>query len=293
MRIGFIGAGKAGFTLGKYLVLKLNDSRIAGTFSETITVSGYYSRNEESARKAAAFTNTRCYKNLNEIVCESDVLMLTVPDGTIEHIWNKIKTFDIKGKIICHCSGAMASNIFSGVTEAGAFGYSIHPMYAISSKTKSYQEMGTCCFTVEGDAEWRNRIRDFIALLGNECIILSKENKIKYHAASVFASNLVNGLYGTAVNLLEQCGFQKQQAENALAPLFIGNAFHIEQAGPMNGLTGPIERNDTETVKKHLAVLEGTEQEIYKSVSLAVVSLAKEKHPDRDYQLMENLLKGF
>lgn len=30
---------------------------------------------------------------------------------------------------------------FSGITEAGAFGYSIHPMYAISSKYESYKEL--------------------------------------------------------------------------------------------------------------------------------------------------------
>ena len=81
----------------------------------------------ESAKEAAAFTNTEAFDDLKKIVCASDVLILTVPDGRIEAVWDSIKAFDIKGKLICHCSGAMTSNIFSGVTEAGAFGYSIHP----------------------------------------------------------------------------------------------------------------------------------------------------------------------
>ena len=48
MRIGFIGAGKVGFTLGKYLEQKLNKEEIQKNLPETVTVSGYYSRQVES-----------------------------------------------------------------------------------------------------------------------------------------------------------------------------------------------------------------------------------------------------
>ena len=41
MRIGFIGAGKVGFTLGKYLEQKLNKEEIQKNLPETVTVSGY------------------------------------------------------------------------------------------------------------------------------------------------------------------------------------------------------------------------------------------------------------
>ena len=50
MRIGFIGAGKVGFTLGKYLEQKLNKEEIQKNLPETVTVSGYYSRQVESAK---------------------------------------------------------------------------------------------------------------------------------------------------------------------------------------------------------------------------------------------------
>ena len=264
MRIGFIGAGKVGFTLGKYLEQKLNKEEIQKNLPETVTVSGYYSRQVESAKEAAAFTNTEAFDDLKKIVCASDVLMLTVPDGRIEAVWDSIK----------------------------AFGYSIHPMYAISSTTKSYREMQKCFFTVEGAEEWGNKLCRFIRLLGNDCVLLSTENKTKYHAAAVFASNLVNGLYGSAVSLLEDCGFEEKQAEQALVPLFMGNASHIAEDGPVAGLTGPIERNDTTTVKKHLNVLDANEKHIYISVSGAVLALAEQKYPNRDYSEMKKILSG-
>lgn len=152
--------------------------------------------------------------------------------------------------------------------------------------------MQKCFFTVEGAEEWGNKLCRFIRLLGNDCVLLSTENKTKYHAAAVFASNLVNGLYGSAVSLLEDCGFEEKQAEQALVPLFMGNASHIAEDGPVAGLTGPIERNDTTTVKKHLNVLDANEKHIYISVSGAVLALAEQKYPDRDYSEMKEILSG-
>ena len=290
MRIGFIGAGKVGFTFGRYIAEKSGLVKEKTDGALCLEVGGYFSTSRQSAELAAQFTETCVYDSLEQLCEYSEVIFLTVPDGQIGEVWKSIKDLDIRGRIICHASGAMTSDIFSGITEAGAFGYSIHPMYAISSKTKSYREMQKCFFTVEGDEEWGNKICRFIRLLGNDCVLLSTENKTKYHAAAVFASNLVNGLYGSAVSLLEDCGFEKKQAERALVPLFMGNASHIAEDGPVAGLTGPIERNDTTTVKKHLNVLDKNEKYIYTGVSRAVVTLAEQKYPDRDYSEMKNIL---
>ena len=71
MRAGFIGAGKVGFTLGKYLAM------------HGIEISGYYSRTPASAKEAAEFTQSRYYTSIEEITKDSDTLFLTVPDGAI------------------------------------------------------------------------------------------------------------------------------------------------------------------------------------------------------------------
>lgn len=292
MRIGFIGAGKVGFTLGKYLEQKLNKEEIQKNLPETVTVSGYYSRQVESAKEAAAFTNTEAFDDLKKIVCASDVLMLTVPDGRIEAVWDSIKAFDIKGKLICHCSGAMTSNIFSGVTEAGAFGYSIHPMYAISSKYESYKELDNSFFTVEGDDRHVDKVCSVIRALGNSCVRIDGTDKVKYHGAAVFASNLVTGLLAVSQELLTQCGFSAEEAQRAIVPLFLGNAKAAADRGTVDSLTGPVERCDTETVRKHLNALSGDERSAYAAVSRCLVPVAERKHPDRDYSGLIRLLNG-
>lgn len=291
MRIGFIGAGKVGFTLGKYLLERLNQKKEEQhTDYADIIISGYFSMHETSAELAAKFTNTRSYSRIEELAASSEVLLITVPDGEIASVWNKIRVLDIRNKLICHCSGAMTSQIFSGVTEAGAFGYSIHPMYAISSKMESYKEMQQSFFTVEGDCRWTEQIRDFIQFLGNKCVIISAEQKVRYHCAAVFASNLVTGIYACARDLLMDCGFEKQQAEQALIPLFQGNAEKTAAFGPEDSLTGPIERNDVDTVKKHISILSGNDLKLYQAASRAALKVAAAKHPERDYENMQQIL---
>ena len=86
MKAGFIGAGKVGFSLGKYLA------------ENGIDVTGYYSRSADSAIKASEFTGTRYYKDLTDIIEDSDTLFITAPDGAITEVWEYIRNLPIKNK---------------------------------------------------------------------------------------------------------------------------------------------------------------------------------------------------
>lgn len=137
MKAGFIGAGKLGFSLGSF-------------FAENgIHVTGYYSRHIESAMEAAEFTDSRCYEDLELLVCDSDALFLTVPDEAIGSTYEKIKQYDIAGKQICHCSGALSSEeTFPDAKERGAQRYSIHPLFPVSDKLCGFREMPDAFFAL-------------------------------------------------------------------------------------------------------------------------------------------------
>ena len=251
MRIGFVGAGKVGFTLGKYMS------------ERNVCVSGYYSRSEESARQASVFTHTKYYKTLEDLIGSSDALFLTVPDGAIEDVWNSIKRYSLTGKFICHCSGVMTSAVFSEINQMGAFGYSIHPLFAIHSRSQSYQEISQAYFTIEGPEAHIGFWKDFFENLGNPVRIIRAEQKALYHGAAVFASNLVTGLFEAGVSLLMDCGFDRESGEAALKPLFLHNCQSVARVGTAAALTGPVERADEKTIQKHLNVLPPEEKEIY------------------------------
>lgn len=279
MRIGFIGAGKVGFSLGKYFT------------EHDISVSGYYSRNPESAKEAAAFTKTKYYRSLQDAIKESDTLFLTVPDGSIREVYSEIIQSDIEGKVLAHCSGALSSMVFSGISLKGAYGYSIHPICAVSSKLTGSQDLSKAYFTIEGDEKYLPVFLDLFHGLGNPIEVISPEHKVKYHAAAVFASNLVAGLYDIASEMLQDCGLSEEFSQKALIPLFAGNAENIAVHGTTRALTGPVERADRETVEKHLKALTDEEREIYRLVSAQLVKIAERKNLDRDYENMRRLLR--
>lgn len=290
MKFGFIGAGKVGFSMGKYLAD--NNQRL----------SGYYSEFKEDAIAAAEFTGSHAYTDMNQLVEDSDVLFLTVSDGQIENVWNQLKDSHfsnhkeglnpfLRGKIVCHCSGALSSEVFSDIADTESYAYSIHPLFAVSDKYKSYKELSNSYFTIEGSPEKIGEIKSLFEDFGNNVCVISKNDKIKYHGAAAIASNLVAGLIGMSERLLEECGFDKKSAHMALAPIIKGNINHIIDDGVVGALTGPIERNDVNTVRKHLIVFDDNDREAYLSVSKHILNIAKIKNKDRDYSEMEAVLK--
>ena len=102
MRIGFIGAGKVGFTFGRYIAEKRELVREKTDGALCLDVGGYFSASRQSAELAAEFTETCVYDSLEQLCEYSEIIFLTVPDGQIGEVWKSIKDLDIRGRIICH-----------------------------------------------------------------------------------------------------------------------------------------------------------------------------------------------
>lgn len=282
MKIGFIGAGKAGFSLGKYFA---DGGGI---------VTGYYSLHEDSARAAAEFTGSRYFGELGELLEESGAVFLTVPDGAIRSVYDELCRYDITGRQICHCSGVMtAAEAFPDIRRRGAYGYSIHPLFPFNSKLESYGKMAGAFFCLEGDTEHLSEWRSFLEGMGLRAQVIDGAKKAQYHAACAISSNLVCALVEESVGLLTGCGFTREAALEALSPLIRQNTENILQFGPTAALTGAVERCDTETVKKHLGCFPtAKEREMYRAVSEKLTDLAKTKNPQTDYSELEKLLTG-
>lgn len=278
MKIGFIGAGKVGTSLGKLFV------------QHGVTVTGYYSRSPQHAEQAAAFTQTQCFHSLEDINTASDTLFLTTPDGVIGRIWKDIAALPIKSKCICHCSGALPSAVFASADELGAKVCSVHPLLAVSDRFSSWQQLEGAFFTLEGSAA-----ADMAALLqrcGAQTATIAAQDKARYHLAACVVSNLAVGLFDWGMQLLEQCGFSEQQAQTALTPLILGNAQAVCEKGPKQALTGPAERGDMGTIQSHMACLNREDQALYALLTRKLCAIAQEKHPDRNDTALRNYLEG-
>lgn len=278
MKIGFIGAGKVGTSLGKLFA------------QHDVTVTGYYSRTLQHAEQAAAYTQSRCFLSLEDVCNASDTLFVTTPDGVIEHMWNDMAAVPIKSKCICHCSGALPSSVFASAEERGAKVCSVHPLLAVSDRFSSWEQLEGAFFTLEGSGS-----ADMAALMhrcGAQTATIAAADKVRYHLAACVVSNLAVGLSHWGMQLLEQCGFTAEQAQKALTPLILGNAQAVCAKGPKDALTGPAERGDLGTIQSHMACLSREEQTLYALLTRKLCEIAQEKHPDRDDTALRTYLEG-
>ncbi len=280
MKVGFVGAGKVGCSLG--MLFEITQHNLAG----------YYSRTSTSAADAAEFTKSKHFQNLETLIEESDTVFITVPDDEIISVWNSIKHMHIAGKMICHCSGSLSSNVFWDIEETGAFGFSVHPLLAVSDRYRSYQELPKALFTIEGNEHHIGEIKSLLEASGLKISVISDDVKTRYHGAAVLCSNLVVALIQAAEDELRICGFSEEQMGDAIAPLLMGNVRKVLEVGTKKALTGPIERNDKGTVEKHMETFAGLDREIYRILSMKTLEIAKTKHPETDYSELELLLKN-
>lgn len=278
MNIGIIGAGKVGVSVGRYL--KDNNIQIAG----------FFDTNCENAAFAAQFTKTDCFSDLEEIVSLSDTLFITTPDSVIGSVWDCIKDMSVQNKIVCHFSGALSSDVFTDSQSTGANVCSIHPMLAFSDKLTSYRIPANTFFAVEGDKTAVSALKNLFETLGNTVCRIDKSKKSLYHTATSVLSNEIVAVLDLGYSLLEECGFSREEAVKATQNLVFGNVKSVLENGCVKALTGPVERNDLQTVKKHIDSLQGEDRQTYILLAKRLVNLAKTKNKDRDYLKLTELL---
>ena len=90
--------------------------------------------------------------------------------------------------------------------------------------------------------------------------------------------------------LLGECGFDEDSALAALRPLIAGNVNKVLENGCVNSLTGPVERGDAQTVRKHLSCLSDSDRKLYALLSGKLLTVAARKNPGRDYGELKALL---
>ena len=256
-----------GCSIGKYLRTK------------DIELAGYYDVDSAAAKEAAEFTRTESFDSLKQLADQSQIIFITTPDSFIIPVWEQLKELSLRNQIICHCSGALSSDSFSGR----------------DSMSVSYEHLNKAFFTVEGQDAAVEAISGLFCSIGNEVCRIDGAKKAKYHAAASILSNQVIAVLDMGYTLLEDCGFTRAEAVRATGQLVMRNIENVLEAGCDGALTGPIERNDIETVKKHIACMQNDDSDdvsLYKMLGTKLANIAEKKNPDKDYTQMMELLRG-
>jgi len=201
------------------------------------------------------------------------ILFLAVPDGAVREMAARVASMVPPSELaIVHLSGALGLDALDALKDnpRGSF----HPLQSFPFPRDPSAFRG---ITVAVDATTpalRRRLASLARELGARPKHVGDAERVRYHAAAVFASNFVDVVVAEAVRLLERAGWREDEAIRALLPLIEGAVANIRRRGTVRALTGPIRRGDAETVSRHLAAMENPD--LYRMLGLAALQIAEE-----------------
>ncbi len=270
MRVGFIGAGIMGRTMGMLLS------------HSGWEVVGYFSRSETSACRVAKEVGGKFFSDMGKLAANSDVLFITTPDDAIEHIAITLGQLEClnKGQVLVHMSGSHTSDILRPALTGGADGLCMHPFQSCASVEEAMINLPRSLFSLEGDTEALRVGKAMVARIGADYFILDTQDKVLYHGAACIASNYLVALFAGAQELLELSGVDPAFQAPALISLMEGTLSNLKSLTPVDALTGPIARGDVGTVSRHLRALEEKAPglvDMYRTMGRQALRLAREK----------------
>jgi predicted short-subunit dehydrogenase-like oxidoreductase (DUF2520 family) len=148
-------------------------------------------------------------------------------------------------------------------------------LQTIVDPSSAAERLAGCYVGIEGDDRALAMGKRLAANLRMRPVELAADRKAAYHAAAVFAANYTVALAGIAERLARSAGVPPEVAGQLYRPLMQGVVSNLE-AGPAAALTGPIRRGDVDTIRAHLASLDPADRQLYRSLGLAALRLARE-----------------
>ncbi len=249
MRIAIIGTGRMGFA----------QARLARAFGDIIQFG--VERNYLVGQGFSKEFDIPCFEFIQQANwCDIDLIWVTVTDDEIENV-----ALELQGKVqptsvILHTSGAHSSKVLKKHLYINPCA-SVHPLIScpLTNVTddaciEAYQGV---LHTVEGDADALMVAERLVDRLQGKCIRICTDNKALYHAGAVIASNYPVVLLQLAIEMLEKCGFEHQDALAGGRRLLMQSAIACQTAEPLDALTGPAKRGDHKTIGAHQTVLQG------------------------------------
>lgn len=255
--IGIAGAGRVARALGRALQ--------AGVIA---------SRNPEHAVEAAAFTGAEAVE-LAELPRRAERILIAVSDDAVTAVAQQLAEAGMSGGAALHTSGALGPEALASLAARGVACGVLHPLQTIAS---GEQSLAGVAFAIAGEGEAARWATGICGLLGGVSLRIAPGGMPLYHAAAVMASNNVTGLIDAAVILMKAAGIDEKTALGALGPLVRAGVENTLALGPGAALTGPIERGDVETVRRHLrsfADVPPSVAGLYRAAGLHVLEVAR------------------
>jgi predicted short-subunit dehydrogenase-like oxidoreductase (DUF2520 family) len=183
----------------------------------------------------------------------ADVVILAVPDASIESVSTRIAKDVAPGARVLHCAGARGTEVLAACQARGAHVGVMHPLISFPSKRSHAALLGKT-LTVSGSPRAIAASRRIARACGAR-IVVAQTGDAAYHAAAALVANGTAALAFVSVGILERLGFEKRAAERAIGGLLGSVGENVARLGVPDALTGPIARGEVDAVKAHRASL--------------------------------------
>jgi len=163
--------------------------------------------------------------------------------------------------VAAHTCASLGADALRPLRPAGA----IHPLRSFADPARAAELFpGTAC-AIDGDREAVALLGRFARALGGDPLRVRAGTKPLYHAGAVYASNYLIAILEAALRLFEKAGLPRRRAARVLERLAAGTLANATAAGLPAALTGPIERGDADTVRRHVEALASQAPELRES----------------------------
>lgn len=227
-----------------------------------VSIAAVYSRNLNHAQQLADAVGGVATNNFNKLPTGADLYVIAVSDNAIESVSKQLK---VTGLVV-HTSGCTAMDALKNNKRYGVF-------YGLQTFNKNtLTDLSHVPFLIEASNDKDEKLlKQFASNISTNVQVANTKQRQALHVAAVFANNFSNHLFVIAKQLLEQ----HQLSFDLLKPIILQTAQNAVTHNPVDVQTGPVVRNDTDTIATHLEVLQKYPEyrQIYELLSQSIREL--------------------
>lgn len=260
-RVTIIGAGRMGQGLG--LALKRRGYKIALVARTARDVTPPLMLHQGSRAEATS---------------GAELVLIATPDDAIASVAAELAAEGAitRDQVVLHLSGLLDRNALLPLEETGAGCGSFHPLQSVAEAATAAERLKGAYVGIEGDDRALVAAERLANTLRMIPVRIPAAAKPAYHAGAAFVANYTVALVGVAERLARAAGVPPEIAARIYLPLLGGAVANLNAMGPAAALTGAVRRGDEQTIRAHLDALSAEDRILYRTVSRAAITLARE-----------------
>ena len=260
-RVTIIGAGRMGQGLG--LALKRRGYKILMVARTPRDVTPPLMLHQGSRAEATA---------------GAELVLIATPDDAIGLVAAELAAEGAisRDQVVLHLSGLLDRNALLPLEESGAACGSFHPLQSVADAGTAAERLKGAYVGIEGDDRALVAAERLANTLRMIPVRIPAAAKPAYHAGAAFVANYTVALVGVAERIARAAGVPADIAARIYLPLLGGAVANLNALGPAASLTGAVRRGDEQTIRPHLKALSVEDSTLYRTVSRAAITLARE-----------------